>query len=135
MRATSAKRRRENTARRAALLAHYGPSPSCEAGPILAAAAAELRRYRRALELGATPPAPPALVHPQAVRHLLEHVDTHACKVRAADAHEVLTRARGGSITDPANIIPVCRPCHRLITTEPALADALELTRPSEPRR
>ncbi len=39
------------------------------------------------------------------------------------DAHEVRSRARGGSITDPANIRLVCRRCHHKITTEPAWAE------------
>ena len=40
------------------------------------------------------------------------------CFRLADDAHEVLTRARGGSITDPDNIRAVCRPCHDAITGE-----------------
>jgi hypothetical protein len=40
------------------------------------------------------------------------------CSRLADDAHEVLTRARGGSITDPDNIRAVCRPCHYEITGE-----------------
>lgn len=50
-----------------------------------------------------------------------------ACQVRwegictglADDAHELRSRARGGSITDPENIVPVCRPCHDHLTTHP----------------
>lgn len=38
------------------------------------------------------------------------------CTRLADDAHEPLTRARGGSITDPDNIRAVCRPCHDEIT-------------------
>lgn len=41
------------------------------------------------------------------------------CTGRAEDPHEVLSRARGGSLIDPANILPVCRPCHEFITTHP----------------
>ncbi|MBN6054568.1 hypothetical protein JYK22_21680, partial [Nonomuraea sp. RK-328] len=45
------------------------------------------------------------------------------CTRLADDAHEVLTRARGGSITDPNNIRAVCRPHHDEITFgEPAWA-------------
>lgn len=33
-----------------------------------------------------------------------------------ADPHEVMPRGRGGSITDPANIVLVCRGCHDWIT-------------------
>jgi hypothetical protein len=40
------------------------------------------------------------------------------CVREANDAHEVLTRARGGSITDPDNIRAVCRPHHDEIGAE-----------------
>ncbi|HJQ00115.1 MAG TPA: HNH endonuclease signature motif containing protein [Jatrophihabitans sp.] len=33
----------------------------------------------------------------------------------AVDPHEVLPRGRGGSITDPANCVPLCRECHTWI--------------------
>jgi len=32
------------------------------------------------------------------------------------DAHELLSRARGGSITDLANIVLLCRSCHDDVT-------------------
>lgn len=45
------------------------------------------------------------------------------CTRWADDVHEPLTRARGGSITDAANMAPLCRPHHDEITfTEPAWA-------------
>lgn len=45
------------------------------------------------------------------------------CTAPAVDCHEPLTRARGGSITDPNNMVPLCRPCHDELTfTEPAWA-------------
>lgn len=37
----------------------------------------------------------------------------------ADDLHEPLTRARGGSITDPQNAVPPCRPCHDVLTFWP----------------
>ena len=40
------------------------------------------------------------------------------CNRVADDAHEPLTRARGGSITDPGNVKAVCRPHHDEITFE-----------------
>lgn len=40
------------------------------------------------------------------------------CNRVADDAHEPLTRARGGSITDPENVKAVCRPHHDEITFE-----------------
>jgi hypothetical protein len=41
------------------------------------------------------------------------------CTAWADDLHEPLTRARGGSITDPDNAVPLCRACHDLITFKP----------------
>jgi hypothetical protein len=40
------------------------------------------------------------------------------CNWVADDAHEPLTRARGGSITDSSNVKAVCRPHHDEITFE-----------------
>jgi len=42
----------------------------------------------------------------------------------AVDAHEVVPRSAGGSITDTANIRAVCRPCHDWIHANPADARA-----------
>jgi 5-methylcytosine-specific restriction endonuclease McrA len=41
------------------------------------------------------------------------------CTRLAQDAHEPLTRARGGSITDPENVRGLCRPCHDEVTFRP----------------
>jgi hypothetical protein len=41
------------------------------------------------------------------------------CGWPADDAHEARTRARGGSITDPANVFPLCRAHHDVITFAP----------------
>ena len=41
------------------------------------------------------------------------------CTRWADDAHEPLTRARLGAITDPANVVFVCRPCHDVLTFTP----------------
>ena len=46
------------------------------------------------------------------------------CGERADDAHEILSRARGGSITDRANIVPLCRKDHDWVTTHPIEAHA-----------
>jgi len=46
----------------------------------------------------------------------------------AVDPHEILPRGRGGSITDPGNVIPLCRPCHTWVTTNPAEAEARGLS-------
>lgn len=47
----------------------------------------------------------------------------------ADDAHEVLSRARGGSVTDPANVAPLCRGHHDWVTTHPSEAEFLGLSR------
>jgi len=47
------------------------------------------------------------------------------------DAHELLSRARGGSITDPANIRLLCRRCHDWVTTHPTDALVEGWARPS----
>jgi 5-methylcytosine-specific restriction endonuclease McrA len=41
------------------------------------------------------------------------------CGQWADDVHEPLTRARGGSITDRDNMVPLCRGCHDEITFRP----------------
>jgi len=41
------------------------------------------------------------------------------CPQRADDLNEILPRGRGGSITDEANCIPLCRPHHEVITFTP----------------
>lgn len=41
------------------------------------------------------------------------------CTGRAGDAHEILTRARQGSITDGTNILLLCRECHDWVTLHP----------------
>lgn len=38
----------------------------------------------------------------------------------STEIHEVVTRARGGSILDPANLRALCRACHRWVTEHPA---------------
>ena len=49
------------------------------------------------------------------------------CERWADDVHEPLTRARGGSITDPGNAVPPCRPCHDVLTFRPEVGTRLGL--------
>jgi hypothetical protein len=49
------------------------------------------------------------------------------CGRLADDVHEPLTRARGGSITDPSNMVPLCRECHRVVQLGPQWAYDLGL--------
>lgn len=44
------------------------------------------------------------------------------CAYTGTDWHELLSRARGGSITDESNRAWLCRPCHRYITEHPKWA-------------
>lgn len=41
------------------------------------------------------------------------------CTEAAVDVHEPLTRARGGSIVDPANMVPLCRAHHDAVQLGP----------------
>ena len=41
------------------------------------------------------------------------------CYVQSTELHEPLTRARGGSIVDPANTVAICRRCHDWIHAHP----------------
>jgi 5-methylcytosine-specific restriction endonuclease McrA len=49
------------------------------------------------------------------------------CGRLADDLHEILSRARGGSITDPANCVPLARYCHDKATNEDPLFYDLSL--------
>lgn len=53
------------------------------------------------------------------------------CGRWADDVHEPLTRARGGSITDPENMEPPCRFCHEALGLEPSWGYSLGLIRHS----
>ena len=53
------------------------------------------------------------------------------CGRMADDPNEILSRARGGSIVDRDNIVPLCRPCHTFITDNPRAAHAEGLSRHS----
>lgn len=50
---------------------------------------------------------------------LRDHGITTGCSGWADDGDELLRRSAGGSITDPANVRPVGRRCHRWITEHP----------------
>jgi hypothetical protein len=44
------------------------------------------------------------------------------CTLRSSEVHEVLSRARGGSILDESNCLCLCHTCHAWVTTHPRLA-------------
>lgn len=52
-------------------------------------------------------------------------------RAASTDVHEIKSRARGGSITDPDNLACLCRACHDWITTHPADAQAAGWLAPS----
>ena len=59
------------------------------------------------------------------VRELLDDAICERCQAaRATEVHEVLSRARGGSILDRANCRALCHDCHRWVTEHPADAVA-----------
>jgi hypothetical protein len=47
------------------------------------------------------------------------------------DVHEIVSRARGGSIVDRANLAALCRGCHVFITEHPAAAEREGFSAPS----
>lgn len=51
------------------------------------------------------------------------------CTWKSAEVHELLSRARGGSITEDANVSALCHTCHAWVTTEPRLATMAGLQR------
>lgn len=53
------------------------------------------------------------------------------CTNRSYDVHERISRARGGSILDPSNVLAICRPCHSWVHDHPAEATELGLLTPS----
>ena len=46
------------------------------------------------------------------------------CTGRSTDVHELLSRARGGSILQPDGLLCLCRSCHEHVTDEPSWAEA-----------
>lgn len=54
------------------------------------------------------------------VAEMLDDAICERCKsAQATEVHEVLTRARGGSILDKDNCVALCHACHAWITTHP----------------
>jgi len=59
---------------------------------------------------------------PLVKRLLAEIFNCERCGQRSQVVHERLTRARGGSITDPSNCVVLCNPCHDWIHAHPRQA-------------
>jgi len=59
------------------------------------------------------------------VKEMLEEnpVCVRCWREPSTDVHERLSRARGGSITDKANLVCLCRVCHDWITQHPREAE------------
>ena len=51
------------------------------------------------------------------------------CPKYADDLHEILSRARGGSISDPENVVALCRPHHTWVTEHPIEAKEMGLSK------
>jgi 5-methylcytosine-specific restriction endonuclease McrA len=57
------------------------------------------------------------------VAELLDGAVCARCEsAQATEVHEIKTRARGGSILDRENCVPLCHECHRWVTENPAAA-------------
>jgi 5-methylcytosine-specific restriction endonuclease McrA len=62
---------------------------------------------------------------PLVARLLEQRPKCERCEsARSTEVHELLSRARGGSITDEKNCVALCHECHSWITTNPAEATA-----------
>jgi hypothetical protein len=104
LRPRSAKREALAPERRAFVERILSERPYCE-GP------AHLRRLMRMEGLSDTDRA--------AVVVVLNDCGIHR---RSTEVHEVLSRARGGSIVDEKNVLALCHDCHAWVTTHPRLA-------------
>ena len=65
------------------------------------------------------------------LRPLCEAQIPYVCRMVAVDVHEILTRARGGSIIDEDNCLCLCRACHIFVTDNPAFSNEKGFTVPS----
>jgi len=55
---------------------------------------------------------------------LVERPICERCAMNPSDdIHEIVSRARGGSIVDRANLAALCRGCHVFVTEHPAVAE------------
>ena len=55
---------------------------------------------------------------------LEEHAICQRCGTNpSVDVHEIVSRARGGSILDRSNLACLCRSCHIWLTDHPAAAE------------
>ena len=111
LRAMSPKRRKVNRLRKEMVRRELTKRPMCEAGPQIGSYRLERHGLEYAIRLAVGAP----------------------CTTRAVDIHEPLTRARGGSILDPANTVAVCRACHDWIHTHPESATRLGLLASNRP--
>jgi hypothetical protein len=71
-----------------------------------------------------------------AVRRLCEIRWDENCGVRSEGLHEILSRGRGGSITDEPNVLAACHYCNGAVSDNPAEAEARGFLLPSgRPRK
>ena len=66
------------------------------------------------------------------VAQMLDDAICKRCEsAEATEVHEILTRARGGSILDKENCVPLCHSCHSWVTLNPKAAHSEGLLRNS----
>jgi hypothetical protein len=109
-----------------------GPARVTRINPVSGKRRAQ-NRERRAMVTTMFPERPLCVVYVLSQDHpgLIPGNVIAQCWRWADDVHEPLTRARGGSITDPANATPPCRPCHDALGKEPPWGYQLGLLRHS----
>lgn len=103
----SKKRRAISTQRQRMVRDELARRPRCEAGPMIWLHRSTIHR-----------------VDPKALTG--RDLDT-LCVGYSCELHEPLTRARGGSIIDPANTVAICRGCHDWVHANPHAAHAIGL--------
>ena len=112
LRRVSLKRQRLMQQRRMFVAGQLALRPDCEAGPLIGIYRVDRYGVQRGQRL---------------IRQ------AYPCSGRSVDIHEPLTRARGGSILDPANTVAVCRGCHDWIHAHPESATRLGLLASNRP--
>lgn len=78
-------------------------------------------RVRRAMAAAMFPERPLCVVYELSQQHpgVIPDGVISGCRRWADDLHETLSRARGGSITDPEVAVAPCRACHDVLTFTP----------------
>lgn len=108
LRSMSRKRSKQQRRRQTMVQHELANRPRCEAGPLIY----QYRLTRYGDDYG---------------NRL--NANSYPCGQTSVELHEPLTRARGGSILDPANTVAICRSCHDWVHDHSTAATELGLLR------